>query len=595
MPGIVVAGGPRAADALAAMARDGWQQQTFAAGSAPGALVAGAAAYPSYPIASASTSGCTAALEGAIYDRTEAAIAEALTGLARTFASDAASARGAAESFAANADGDFVILVASDDGSKALVVNDRLGRLPLFMASRDGFAAIAREIKCVRAACGAGDVDRAALAQMLLFTFPLGSKTLHEHISRMPEASSALIDASGRIDVRRYYRWDFESLEASGEAPDAKALAALFADRTSAIAAWAGARDIVLGLSGGLDSRAVAAALTRAHVGYSAVTFTSRRKKAAEETDTSGQIARALGIPWETIVLAPPSWDDERAMAMMRDGTSNVALSFLVEYFDLVKTRFGADALHLTGDGGDRALPDLRAEIRIADRARFLEFRLANALWSVDEAAALVGLKPDEVVDPIRAHFETYPERDAALYNVRFMIADWAFNRLFLGEDRNRSFVWNASPFYAQSFFDAAMRAPRASKRYYRLYARMLDELDPRLRGIAKSNWGHAVDSPLVRFTAWRDAIGSNLALAAKRSLGARSDAAHGEYGTPARNPEFAALAKRYGGPGFDAARLAACTGRGLAKLQYNMLATALLYMNGVWGGSSGPSDKRPV
>ena len=534
-------------------------------------------------------------IEGAIYGRTDSAIGEKLTELARSFAADPASARAEAESFAANSDGDFVILVAADDGRTALVVNDRLGRLPLFVAARDGSAAIAREIKCVRAACGAGDVDRAALAQMLLFTFPLGSRTLHAHISRMPEASSALIDAAGRVDVRRYYRWDFEALETGGGAPDARALAASFADRTAAIAAWGGARDVVLGLSGGLDSRAVAAALTRGHVPYSAVTFTSRRKKAAEETDTSEQIARALDIPWETLVVSPPSWEDERAMAVMRDGTSNVALAFLAEYFELVKARFGTDALHLTGDGGDRALPDLRAEIHIADRARFLEFRLANALWTVDDVAALVGLRRDDVVDPIRAHFESYPERDPALYNVRFMIADWAFNRLFLGEDRNRSFVWNATPFYAQSFFESAMRAPRASKRYYRLYARVLDELAPRLRGIAKSNWGHAVDSPLVRVAAWREAIGSKLALSAKRLLAARSDRGHGEYGTSARNPDFARLARRYGGQGFDAARLAACSDRGLGKLQYNMLATALLYMNGVWSESGGLSDDRPV
>lgn len=595
MPGIVVAAGPRAPRALAAMSRTGWVQHTFVPPRPDGGIVAGASAYPSYPIVSANASGCTAVLEGAIYGRTAAAVDDLLVALARSFATDPSAARAGAESFAATADGDFVVAVARDDGSRALVVNDRLGRLPLFTASRDGAGAIAREIKCVRAACGAGAVDRHALAQTLLFTFPLGSRTLHEHITRLPEGSSALVDSSGRIDVRRYHRWDFEALESGGGAPDAKALAALFADRTSAIASWRGARDVVLGLSGGLDSRAVAAALTRAHVTYSAVTFTSRRKKAAEETDTSAQIAHALGIPWETLVLAPPSWEDERAMAVMRDGTSNVALSFLAEYFTLLQGRFGADALHLTGDGGDRALPDLRAEVRIGDRARFVEYRLANALWNVDELAALVGSTRDDVVDPIRAHFESYPERDPSLLNVRFMMAEWAFNRLFLGEDRNRSFVWNATPFYAQSFFEAAMRAPRGVKQHYRLYARVLDELDPRLRGIAKSNWGHAVDSPLVRVTAWRDAIGSTLALAAKRRFSSRSDGAHGEYGTPARNPEFAALARLYGGPGFDAKRLAACADRGLAKLQYNMLATALLYMDSVWGVSGSHSDDRPV
>ncbi|HYK52153.1 MAG TPA: asparagine synthase-related protein [Candidatus Eremiobacteraceae bacterium] len=595
MPGIVVAAGPRAADALTAIARERYVQQTFVPQAATGGLLAGASAYETYPFAVAKMAGCTAVLEGAAYGERPAELEQMLGALAETFAGDPAAARAQAETWASKSDGDFVLLVARDDGAEAIVVNDRLGRLPLYMAARSGSAAIAREIKAVRAACGAGDVDRHALAQMLLFTFPLGLRTLHAHISRVPEASSLHIDAGGRVDVRSYYHWDFEALHAGGVAPDAAELADRFAERTAAIVDWGRGRSVILGLSGGLDSRAVAAALTRSKTSYSAFTFTSRRKKAAEETDTSAQLARALGIPWEALVLAPPTWEDERAMAVMRDGTSNVALSFLTEYFRVLTDRFGPGALHFTGDGGDRALPDLRAEVRIADRDGFLEYRLANAIWTVAEAAALVCLPRDEVVDAIRAHFASYPEKDASFHNVRFMSSDWAMNRLFCGEDRNRSFLWTATPFYSQSFFEAAMRAPLRRKRHYALYADVLRALDPRVVKIAKSNWGHAVDSPLVRLTGWRDAIGARFALSAKRGLASRSDGAHGDYGTPARNPEYAELAKRFDGPGFDRERLAKTANRGLAKLQYHMLATALLYISSVWSQPNGRSAGRPV
>ncbi|HET9342642.1 MAG TPA: asparagine synthase-related protein [Candidatus Eremiobacteraceae bacterium] len=577
------------------MTRDGYTPQSFVPGGAPGGLIAGAAAYATYPLTVVRAVGCAAVLEGAAYGEQPADVEAMLAGLARSFADDSGAARAQAETWAAKTDGDFVLLAIKDDGSSALIVNDRLGRLPLYMAARDGNAAIAREIKGVRAACGVGDVDRHALAQLLLFTFPLGFRTLHTHISRVPEASSAIIDRDGAIDVRQYYRWDFEALIGGGVAPDAPELAERFADRTAAIVDWGRGRNFVLGLSGGLDSRAVAAALTRARTPYASVTFTSRRKKAAEETDTSKQIASTLGIPWEAIVLAPPTWEDERAMAAMRDGTSNVALSFLAEYFRHLEQRFGPSALHFTGDGGDRALPDLLAEVPIADRERFLEYRLGNALWSVADAASLVCLSRDEVVDAIRSHFASYPERDASYHNARFMISDWAMNRLFCGEDRNRSFLWNATPFYAQSFFEAAMRAPLRRKRHYALYADVLRALDPRVVGIAKSNWGHAVDSPLVKLTAWRDSIGSRFALAAKRGMGSRSDGAHGDYGTAARNPDFAELAQRFDGPGFDRERLARIARRGLDKLQYNILATALLYMNGAWSQPQDLSAVRPV
>jgi asparagine synthase (glutamine-hydrolysing) len=529
-----------------------------------------------------------ALLEGAVYSHPAAAIASQLSGLALAFATDDVAARATAERWAAQLDGDFVIVLAARDGSRALVINDRLGRLPLYWAAQGGGAAIAREVKAVRAVTGAGEVDRIALGQMLLFSFPLGTRTLHAHIKRLGEASSALVRADGTIDVSPYVVWNFEELHAAGGFAGAPDLADRFAAACAAQTAWAGTRAIVLGLSGGLDSRAVAAALTRAKAHYDTVTFVTGRKKAAEETQTSEAIARALGAGWDVLRLDAPSWEDERRMAQLRDGTSNVALAFMFDYFRIVAQRFGADAYHFTGDGGDRALPDLRADVSVSNPRQFLDYRLATALWPPAEAAALVGLPERTLVDAVRDHFASYPERDARFHNVRFMIADWAMCRLFCGEDRNRSFLWGAAPFYSQSFFDAAMRAPLRAKRHYRLYADFLRALDPRVLRIAKSNWGYAVDSPRVTWNGWREGAAAALQIAFKRRFAGRADGVpRGRYGTEEHDPGFAALARAHDGRAFDPARLRAVSERGLDKLQYHMLATALAYVDHAWTGSA--------
>src|SRR5215469_11768555 len=156
MPGIVVAAGPQAADALTAMARERYVQQTFVSRGATGGLIAGASAYETYPLAIARAAGCIAVVEGAAYGEQPAEMERMLGALAQTFAGDPEAARAQGETWAAKTDGDFVLLVARDDGSEALIVNDRLGRLPLYVAARAGSAAIAREIKAVRAVCGPG-------------------------------------------------------------------------------------------------------------------------------------------------------------------------------------------------------------------------------------------------------------------------------------------------------------------------------------------------------------------------------------------------------------------------------------------------------
>jgi asparagine synthase (glutamine-hydrolysing) len=586
MPGITIAAGPRASDALGTAALDSYERRTYGA-NADG-LRLSVLAYAAYPIAAIEDVWGTAVFEGAAYGPPRSEIESALASLGRRFAADPAAAREEAERWAGGLDGDFVIAVVARDGRSALVVNDRLGRLPLYWASKDGNVALAREVKAVRAACGAGDVDRIALAQTLLFSFPLGHRTLHSHIARVPEASSVVIGAAGDVDIRPYYRWNFEALATGTPPGGAAALAERFVERCSAQAAWCGSRPIVLGLSGGLDSRAVAAALSRSNVRYSCVTFASRRKKTAEEIDTSVRIARTLGVDWEEYALEAPSWNDARNMARLRDGSSNIALAFLWEYFSRLVAQHGPDVRHFTGDGGDRAMPDLRAEVPIRSLDRFLAYRLSNALWRVDEVAGLVGLDEREIVDAVRTRFETYPERDASFYNVRFMIAEWAFCRLFGGEDRNRAFVWSMTPFYCQSFFEAAMRAPVDSKRHYRLYADFLRAIDARMTTIAKSNWGYSVTSPLVRILAWRDAASSAIlsSLRGRLRSGARSPKHH-RFGTPAHDPEFAALARSHQGSTFEPSALHALTERGIDKLQYHMLATVLLYAHDVWGDST--------
>ena len=129
------------------------------------------------------------------------------------------------------------------------------------------------------------------------------------------------------------------------------------------------------------------------------------------------------------------------------------------------------------------------------------------------------------------------------------------------------------------------MRAPVDSKRHYRLYADFLRAIDARMTSIAKSNWGYSVTSPLVRILAWRDAASSTIlsGLRGRLRSGARSPKHH-RFGTPAHDPEFAALARSHRGSTFEPSALHALTERGIDKLQYHMLATVLLYAHDVWG-----------
>jgi hypothetical protein len=171
---------------------------------------------------------------------------------------------------------------------------------------------------------------------------------------------------------------------------------------------------------------------------------------------------------------------------------------------------------------------------------------------------------------------------------VRYLIVDFGWGRIFSGEDRTRTFGWTMTPFYCQSFFQAAMRAPMKAKRDYVLYSEFLRALDERVAGVKKSNWGYAPTSPLVRIqgiaAALRDVAPKSLRRAIgslRRSPGAAANAAR------TRAPEFLDAVQRRPNDVFDQACLAEIARQGCGKTHFHMLETALLYVDSVWRESS--------
>jgi asparagine synthase (glutamine-hydrolysing) len=564
--------------------RDDYEATTLV--DVPGRLAVGFAGSPHYPLTVERDAGVICALEGAAYSRNRDGVRADLLRLAAAFARDVPDARAQAEAWARSTDGDFVLCIADEAGSRTLIVNDRLGRLPLYYSRAAGAAAIAREIKFVRAALGPGDVDRQAIAQLLLFSFPLGERTLHRSILRLREASSVLLDGRGGIDIRSYYQWNFQSLaeSASGRPPTADELASSFVEGCAAQGLWAAGRRLVVAMSGGLDSRSAAAGLSRAGMQYETVTFESGRRGASEESATAEAIAKTLGAPWRLYELARPPWASMAKLALRGDGTTNVGMAFMEEFFARVRSDFGADAVQVTGDGGDRALPDLADRVPSKGRDAFVERTLGSALWPVETVARLVRLDRGDVEEAVNDHFRAYPETGAQWWTVRYMIADWGWCRIFSGEDRNRSYLWTMSPFYCQSFFERAMRVAPRAKRDYSLYADFLRRLDPRVASIKKSNWGYAPTSPLVKLRGIASALQASAPAALKKAIGNVGSPQKRELNAArTQDAEFlAAIADRPNSV-FDPAVLADVARRGCGKTQYHMLATALMYVDAVW------------
>jgi asparagine synthase (glutamine-hydrolysing) len=460
----------------------------------PGHLAIVWSAYASYPRHISQTERGLAILEGTHLGRSKMETDAQLRELILAFEESREGGVAEIERWASEADGDFVLAVVSLRASRMAVCNDALSRLPLYVRQSDERLTLSREIKMLVALSGPGNPDRHALAQALTHGFPFGGRTFIEEV-RYVDPASILSVAFEKFDVRRqqYRVWNFESMLTCRRADErvVNDLVDSFVAtcREQAQTAPAGA---IVALSGGNDSRCVAAGLVRAGCRARAMTFASPVVSALD-VQLAERVANSLAMEWELVPVVGSDWAQLVEASLLRDGLNYAGIAHVVQFLKLMRRDFGSGVLHFSGDGGDRVLPDLRPPWWVNSTRHHAAYRLERGMWAIEDVAAMLGLSKKQVFDTVAEHLAAYPERNATYRDVHYHILDRGFRWMAEGEERNRAFFLHQSPFYGRRFFEAAMGIHPNEKRGYKLYARFLQALAPNVARLPTAKW----DTPL--------------------------------------------------------------------------------------------------
>jgi asparagine synthase (glutamine-hydrolysing) len=449
-------------------------------------LLVAATRYPAYPLVRWDLDGFTLALEGRVYDAEPPAIARELAELARDLAGGADVA--SASRFAAH-DGEFVAVLVDRRADTAVVITDRHGRLPLYRRTDGTREVVSREPSFVAFEAGAPRFRREGIAEFLLFGYCLGTRTVFADVERVEPASVLRLPGGVATTSHRPYDFDAHVDEDPGRAAARIADGLVEACRVRA----AGHDHVLLGLSGGLDSRMVAGALRRAGVAPRAVTHGDLDGTAPGDVAVAERVAAGLGIPWDLHTAAVPTGADVEQLLALKAGANYLGMSRVLPYLAALRRRHGAESVLLTGDLGDRLLGDRTPAARLRDVRDLAEYVLRReAILAPDVVAAITGCPRASLVDAVIARLESYPERSLAQKHVHFLFAERAYRWVYEGEDRNRAFLWSTTPFYAPAVFDTAVRVPDRDKRDDRLRVRVLGLVAPEVVDIANASTGAA-------------------------------------------------------------------------------------------------------
>ena len=488
-------------------------------------LVAGWAGHAGYPIEVIRFPDGWAALEGAIYGSAPDVVVAAVKRLGHTFSVNPTEGRDAAERWAASVDGDFLLVLGAPKRKRLLVVGDPLGRLGVFVRRTAHRVALAREIGFFRALGDRMDADRLAYAQVLAIGWPLGNRTLLDGVVRVAPGSSLLVDLeTSEVSQRTYHQWDFEGMQQSRRSfkQCLDEVVPAFVETCAAQARWAQGRPLVVSLSGGLDSRAVAAGFKCANADQTTVTFRDAVGDNESDVAIAEKIASVLGVPWRRFQLDSPSWEERERLIALREGLNYIGASHMLQFLEHLRDALGIQACYITGDGGDRILPDLRPDRRLRNMSDLLEFRFASPVWCPRAAAALVGIRESELRESVRSELGSYPERSMEYRALRFQVMERGLHFLLEGEERNRAIIWSMTPFYVQSFFRAASSVPSRLKVSHRFYSAFLHALSAPSAAVHNAEWHAAPGSPKARVRALLQKAFRSLPYSLREALRAR-------------------------------------------------------------------------
>jgi asparagine synthase (glutamine-hydrolysing) len=482
---------PRSAQAVLL---HGPHYRAHSAAAAPG-LHLGWVAYDEYPVSVFSAPGCLVYFEGRVYNRPIAAVHADLVALAN-IALGPERDDAAVERFILANEGSYLVATIRPGSREVLVFSDPFCRLPLYYSGDESRLIVAREAKFVHALRSAPAFDRVGCAQYLAFGLPLGDRTVLEGVRSFPEAGvlrGEVVDGRLHWRVRTLHAWN---LDEEDRFRSVRSQAGDFADLfLAACRKWGShddSRGNLVSLSGGHDSRAVAAGLARVGAGVVAVTYRDPNGKREDEVRCARQLTEALRIEWHCIDLPAPTESAYEELAWLKDGMNWSSMAYILSYLEAVVRQWARGWTYFSGDGGDDCLKVTAPRIRFRRVADVVRYILEKETYvRPDQAEAILKLPAGTLRDELQMLFESYPEQDLARRIKHFKIFERGRRCYFEGEDRTRSFLWEDSPFYSLPLFRHCMRVPDRLKRYNVFCRQALLALSPAAAGVPVVSSGY--------------------------------------------------------------------------------------------------------
>lgn len=186
---------------------------------------------------------------------------------------------------------------------------DHVRSIPLFYGLNDRQFYLSDDADWVREKVSNTEMDPVAKEEFLLAGYVTGQETLYPDVKQLQAGEFLSFDDSGsvlEIQTDRYYRFLHTEPKFCDEARLRQQLEDVTLKALQRLIDYAAGRQLVLPLSGGYDSRLIAAILK--HLGYKNVLCFTYGVPGNKEALYSQKVAKALGFDWTFVEYSASHW-----------------------------------------------------------------------------------------------------------------------------------------------------------------------------------------------------------------------------------------------------------------------------------------------
>ena len=437
-------------------------------------IIIGFTGYKEYPISSKKIGDLTIFIEGMIYDKLQSEVSKFIFKNRLNL--------NEITEYLSKVDGEFIIYIHSKKNNTITIINDALGRLPLYYYTDGKNTAISREIKFILPFMESINFDKDSILQTLLYEFQFGNKTLIGNVYRLMPGTTLQVDLNdGYLVEETLHSINFDtSSKFESTETQVEKLKELYTTAWKNRIKMAGKRKIISSVSGGLDSRATLATINKINKNITGVTWLRPPNAEAEHAKL---IAELFGVPLNVIpVSGKLGIEDYNRIINIKDGMNGTRMAFSLKIYDELIKHYGQNTFLCTGVYGGELLRDMRITSGLkTERSLVSSILNTNDTYKYDNetVSKMLGVNNRYIKNMVSEHLAIYPEKD--LYR---KYSHFKYEREFKwageGEDRQRMFLWSTTAFYAQPVYRYITYNIEESKKGMDFFVKFLKKIDKR-------------------------------------------------------------------------------------------------------------------